>query len=98
MEALALDPEFVMARLRVIPLQKLSEAERRKAREEVAKADRSGLTDRDRFVPFGRPVATARAQQRRRAASRARIVSSARPGRGALKRWSFSRRGIRCTW
>jgi tetratricopeptide (TPR) repeat protein len=50
MEALALDPNFVMARLRVIPMQKLSEAERAKAREEVAKADRSGLTDRERFI------------------------------------------------
>lgn len=49
-EALALDPDFVMARLRVLPMRQLKGPELAAAREEIRKIDLSHLTDRERFM------------------------------------------------
>ncbi|MHB9001908.1 MAG: tetratricopeptide repeat protein [Thermoanaerobaculia bacterium] len=49
-EALELDPDFVMARLQLLPLKELHGPELKQAREEFAKLDLSGLTPREQFI------------------------------------------------
>lgn len=49
-EAIEIDPDFVMARLRVLPMRQLKGPELAAAREEIKKTDLSRLTDRERFM------------------------------------------------